>query len=142
MKNLVKMFFIIFCMVSFFWPPYCRAQETTDSAPIACITEWCDAKWPPSEGEDRTYGKNNCGDTCIKIQKIVEIEKVITKYKREDSSVIVTLSTDENGKPVMKASCPKTGMSKYDYKLYKAGFTQKSRKKGEFLHIYYEKEKP
>jgi len=60
-----------------------------------CITEWCDASWPPEGRSDRTIGKDNCGNTCIKIAKEVK-----------NTSIIVTLSTDEKGKPVMKASCP------------------------------------
>ena len=67
-----------------------------------CQTEWCDAKWPPAEGSDRTYGKDNCGNVCIKIQKVVEVEKIVEvnkptkKTKQDKSSVTVTLSQNEN----------------------------------------------
>lgn len=32
-----------------------------------CAYQWCDAPWPPATGSDRTVGKTNCGETCIKI---------------------------------------------------------------------------
>lgn len=34
-----------------------------------CQYEWCSAPWPPAAGADRTVGKDNCGNTCIKIAK-------------------------------------------------------------------------
>src|SRR3990167_2523356 len=38
------------------------------SAYAQCVPEtWCDAPWPPLEGQDRTVGKDSCGSTCIKI---------------------------------------------------------------------------
>ena len=116
---------IIFCL----YATVCFADEV-------CKTEWCNAKWPPEKGSDRAVGKDNCGNVCIKIVK--EVEKVVIK---ENEGVAVTLATDDKGRPIFKASCPATGLTKYDYKLYKAGYVQKSRKKGEFLHIYYEKDK-
>lgn len=113
-------------------------HETTDSsAPIACIYEWCDAKWPPVAGSDRTVGKTNCGVVCIKIVK--EVEKIVTVHQKSADEVTITMSTNDKGEPIMKASCPSSGMTKYDYKLYKSGYVQKSKKKGDFLHIYYEK---
>ena len=90
MKNLVKIFFTIFCMMSLMWPPHCSAKEKA---------------------------------------KGVEL----------DASVEVTLSSDDKGQPVFKASCPKIGMNKWDYKLIKAGYILKSQKKGQFLHTWYEK---
>ena len=121
-------------------------EETTDSAPIACVTEWCDAKWPPVEGKDRTYGKDNCGHYCSKhgyeVEKIVEVEKIAIKKEVIDkNSIAVTMSQNEKDEPVLRASCPPTGLTKYDYKLIKAGYILKSQKKGEYLHKWYEKEK-
>ena len=47
------------------------------TAATPCVYSWCDAKWPPAEGQDRTVGKDNCESVCIKIarpvEKIVEV---------------------------------------------------------------------
>ena len=46
----------------------------------------------------------------------VPIKKIITIKKPNNESVIVTLSKDENGNPIMTASCPATGMTEWDWK--------------------------
>ena len=34
-----------------------------------CTYQSCNAIWPPQIGSDRTVGKDNCGQTCIKIME-------------------------------------------------------------------------
>ncbi len=129
------------------YSPYCRAQEhtheedtpevTTEETP-ACETEWCDARWPPDEGSDRTVGKDNCGNVCIKIEKKVEIIAEIEK--KNNPGVTVTISTDENGKPIFNASCPTSGkLNEWEFKALEAGYKAKLKSKNGGVYTIYEK---
>ena len=48
------------------------STASAQPAVTPCAYSWCDSKWPPEAGSDRTVGKDNCGTTCIKIARPVE----------------------------------------------------------------------
>lgn len=100
----------------------CLALFSSMALAQECVPEdWCGAPWPPAEGSDRTEGKDSCGNTCIKIAiettvevievVEVEVEKIVEKIvevEKQSGEVKVTLLQDDNGRPVMTASCPGT----------------------------------
>ncbi len=118
---------------------HCFAQD--------CTTEWCDAKWPPIEGIDRTYGKDNCGNVCIKIAvettvEVIDVVEVEVPAETPKTEITVTLKNDENGKPVMTASCPSViETNQYDAKVecIKAGRKMKLYTRGGKIYSICEK---
>lgn len=113
--------------------------STTCSAHTeGCVFEWCDAILPSVAGE-KVVGKDNCGNYCSKHGIEVKVIEKVVEEKDSTGGVKITLLKDDEGNPVMIASCPATGINEWDYKLYMEGFIQKSVKKGDFVHIYYSK---
>lgn len=75
MKKLsLLLLYLLLCNIS---PVFAHTDNSTipaastpvPPAVVPCAYEWCGALWPPPEGLDRTTGKDNCGNTCIKIIK-------------------------------------------------------------------------
>ena len=128
----------------------------TCSMAFAQPAYWCDAGWPPPAGSDRTKGKDSDGNVCIKIshppeavkpktgemadkEPIAQPAKDLLGKTGNGEGIAVTLSTNAEGEPVLRASCPPAGFSEWDYKALMAGYRQKVVKRGEQVFIIYEK---
>ena len=72
-------------------------------------------------------------------EPIVQPAKDLLGKTGNVEGVSVTLATNEQGQPVLKAFCPPTGFNEWDYKALMAGYRQKVIKRGEQVFIIYEK---
>ena len=87
--------------------PFCQAQE---KIPLDSADYWCGAFWPPEEGKGRTFGIDVNGDVCIKIAvetsvEIIDVIEIEVPAEVKENEITVVLKNDENGNPIMTASC-------------------------------------
>ena len=113
MKKLILIAFILLLCL----PAYAQEKIATDSADY-----WCGAVWPPVEGQDRTHGMDVNGDICIKIMHTEAVCPVCEECPAPNNQVSkpqisVSLKMDENGSPILEASCPNIGKNEWDYRI-------------------------